>query len=455
MQPNLLFTSLCLLFLGVQTFGQQPPSVGSSTAFKDIDLIFSFQGKGSLIMYDGGLIAGAYEMVPALKSQRVVCSGNSSGSMWAAYFAYHGFNDRSIGKLSSYAKMVDVSKIRQNESLAYVLQQKLNKEKVEMEPMALVEAIAIALGVSDWRDCRSIMDVARKSQWRPNYPFLVVAANLDVLGNANETTTPYVDRVFDYDNYEVTWSNHAFRRYSGDPKAFEKMKPLVSWNNEMRIGKAATYFCDRATFDLLSQMQQVERLADLRLVETPVDALMALVASTAEPTYFAPVEEWDYSKLDVGHGFGNRANIRRRVYAGGFVAPVVAQDLRRMLPRAHVLGTQWSGLDMLARAYMDKRWGLDAELMHYKANWWLDAELRPSAAVHRLVQSRKLDPHQEFQLGLETARRELASGGKPPQYAIAGRLAWHPSNALFSDASEKPHNITAHRTLKQSLKNIE
>lgn len=422
--------------------------------FDDVDLLFTFQGKGSSLFYDAGVISYSYEKIAALQQNRVVIAGNSSGSIWAAYFANKGFNQESIGALAPLSTKANVSAIRQNENISFKLTKVLRKQETEMPPSVLFDAIAIALDVADISDCKSVSDIARKSTWKPNHPFVIVAANLDTIGHLEEQSRNLIDRRIDSETYDMYWIDEAFENYSQHPEEFKKQKQLVTWNGEKRIGKAATYFCDPATFALLSRLPESERLADLRLVTTPADAALAIHASLAEPTYFAPIEEFDYSKLELGAGLGVKRNIQKRIYYGGFIMPVIAQDLRRMLPQTYALGTGWIGLPKLVRVYFDKRWGLDVELMHHKSNWWLDAELRPSGKVERQITARKLTTEEEYALGRESAQEALANGVKPPQYVVPCKLNWHPANAIYrGDAVQANAKVETLRGIDALLAN--
>jgi hypothetical protein len=168
---------------------------------------------------------------------------------------------------------------------------------------------------------------------------------------------------------------------------------------------------------MLSKIPSSERLGDLRLVNTAADLAIAVQASTAEPTYYKEVEETDYSKLMIGDQLGDKGNCQRRLYSGCFILPVVAQDLRRVLPKAYVYSTGWVGLPPLARKYFAHRFNIDVQDIHYRSNWWLDAEFQLSSQTHHKIVTRQLSYPEEFELGFESAHSNLSGLGTPPKFA--------------------------------------
>src|SRR5205823_3681409 len=105
------------------------------------------------------------------------------------------------------------------------------------------------------------------------------------------------------------------------------------------IGKAVTYFVDQSMYDLLSRIPAEERNGDLRLVKTPADLALAILASVSEPSYFDPVTETNPSKLLVGTEPGDLGPTVTRSYCGGMFMAMPVQDIRRMVPGLRVMGT--------------------------------------------------------------------------------------------------------------------
>lgn len=392
-----------------------PAAVAAPTDFQDIELIWCFQGKGSSLFYDAGVASAAGRHLSPLAAGRVIVTGNSSGSIWAAYFACHGFSDEALQHLRHKASGCNLSAIRQNEDVATKVTRILTNQPTEMSPDVLREAVAVALGVDDWQTCPDIQAIVKRSDWRPNHPFVIVAANHEVL-SGNPLTGASRPRVFDRDTYSVRWSDSAYSAYRNDPEKFAREHPELELGETPHIGKACTYFCDERTHALLALLPSDERLADLRLVRDAADIAVAIQASLAEPTYFHPFAEPDPAKLTVGDAALTRAASRRRTYCGGFIMPVVAQDLRRMLPAAHVVGTGWIGVPFLARRYLDQRFGIDVQDLHHRGNWWLDVELRPSSETERQILGRRMSPADEFAVAEREAAIQLGREGTPPLF---------------------------------------
>ena len=139
------------------------------------------------------------------------------------------------------------------------------------------------------------------------------------------------------DTYSARWSDAAYAAYRRDPARFAREHPDLEFGDTPHIGKACTYFCDERTHALLVRIPYQERLADLRVVRDAGDAAVAIQASLAQRTYFHPLPEPEPTKLTIGDEGAARAAGQHRAYCGGFIMPVVAQNLRRMLP-----ATYWS-----------------------------------------------------------------------------------------------------------------
>jgi hypothetical protein len=408
---------------------EAPPSATTPVDFQDIELIWCFQGKGSSLFYDAGVASAAARHLTALGEGRVIVTGNSSGSIWAAYFACRGFGDEAIQHLRHTASRCDLAAIRQSEDIATKVTRLLTNQATEMSPDVLREAVAVALGVDDWRDCPDIQAIVKRSNWRPNHAFVIVAANHDVLG-ANPLTNASRPRIFDRDTYSVRWSDAAYAAYRKDPERFAREHPDRELGDTPHIGKACTYFCDERTHALLALIPYGERLADLRVVRDAGDIAVAIQASLAEPTYFHPLVEPDPAKLTASNEGAMRAHGHKRTYCGGFIMPVVAQDLRRMLPATHVVGTGWIGVPFSARRYLDQRFGIDVQDLHHRGNWWLDVELRPSSGTERQIIGRRMSPVEEFEVAEREAAIQFGRDGTPPLFVREPMLSWPAREAV-------------------------
>ena len=84
----------------VGTAAAQPPvrhaAAELEARFAPVELLFCFQGKGSCLPYDAGVVREAWARLPSLRAGRVIVAGNSSGAIPAAYFGCHGWSDATV-----------------------------------------------------------------------------------------------------------------------------------------------------------------------------------------------------------------------------------------------------------------------------------------------------------------------------------------------------------------------
>ena len=153
---------LCFLLAGVvdaQTLQPvRPPSPAQMEQWK---LLLGFQGKGSTICYDAGVVAEAYHWIPAIRENQVVLTASSGGSVLAVYFSCHGISRETIEYVAKRAREADYSVVRGNENVQAKTLKLLVNESTEMPIEVLKEYIGIALGLHD--KPRDIADVARRS----------------------------------------------------------------------------------------------------------------------------------------------------------------------------------------------------------------------------------------------------------------------------------------------------
>ena len=219
--------------------------------------------------------------------------------------------------------------------------------------------------------------IVASSRARPLHPYVVVAANKEVVDNRRPDTNfsgkDY--KTFDPSDYSVSWKPEIYEFYKSHPDEFAADNPDLKLGPTPYIGKACTCFVDPTMFELLKRIPAVERLCDLRLVTGPEDFALAIQSSTAEPSYFPPVPDMHLEKLMVGDRLGELGNSRRRSYYGGFIMPLVGQDVRRMLPTVRMLGTGWVYVPISARQLI-KNWTLVDIRPAVQANlWWADMEI--------------------------------------------------------------------------------
>ncbi|HEX4147428.1 MAG TPA: hypothetical protein VHY20_00510, partial [Pirellulales bacterium] len=192
-----------------------------AAALRQKQLLLMCSGKGSSVAYDAGVVKCAFENLPALQQQRVIMAGNSSGSILATYFSNVGFSKTSVDYMAYRLQHADVSAIRSNESGSNKALKLARNQPTEISPENLREYIAFALNVPDWKG-RSIAQIVASSHARPNYPYLVVAANMEVLDNrrqgSNLSGLNY--KVFDPLDYSVSWKPDVYEFYKSHPEQF-------------------------------------------------------------------------------------------------------------------------------------------------------------------------------------------------------------------------------------------
>ena len=424
----------------------QSPAADWRERLAGMELLLSFQGKGSSMSYDAGVIQRAFKVLPALPEQKVIVAGNSSGSILAVYFSCYGFTQTSVDFVAYCIPRADVSAIRANEKIPAKAAQLLANQPTEVSPLGLREYVAFALGVENWRDAADLDEIARRSRLKPVYPVVVVAANKEVLDNRGEghvlSSKDYKE--FDMGNFAVSWEVDVYEFYRRRPDRFARDNPDLILGDDPYIGKACTCFVDRTMFELLRQIPDEERLCDLRLMTTASDMALAIRASTAEPSYYVPAPETDYSKLYVGGKFGTAGRSKRRSYVGGFIMPLVAQDTRRMLPSIRVMGTGVGRVPLIGRQLVQAWYLIDLQKTADQNAWWTDFEVAMPSETQQQIASRSLTQRQEFERGYQLAGERLTAGrGLPkfvlrPKYAFAAEAAILPAGANLDEIQESP-----------------
>lgn len=422
------------------------PAAPQREPLAEKQLLLAFQGKGSSLAWDAGVVRKAYEAVPAVRDNRVIVSGNSSGSILAAYFSCFGFTKTSVEYAAYRLQHANIEAIRGNENGLKKAGNLLLDKPTEISPNNLKEYIGFALGVNDWHSARDIAELVRRSRVRPRYPLMIVAANGEVLdnrGQGNALSSKDLKQ-FDPASFSVSWKPDAFEFYRSRPAQFAKDNPHLRLGGDAYIGKACTCFVDRSMYELLSRIPAAERIWDLRLVETPADLALAIQASVAEPSYFPPVPEMDYSKLLTGDVLGQAGNTRRRSYVGGFVVSLVAQDARRMLPELRVLGTGVARVPLPGRELVKSWYLIDLQQTADLSAWWADLEITIPREVQQAIVDRSFSSAQEFQAGYRragecfAADRGLPQYVQPPAYNFPAQAAIGSPNSTAMNVSYSP-----------------
>jgi hypothetical protein len=252
---------------------------------------------------------------------------------------------------------------------------------------------------------------------------------------------------------DVFWRQEVFDYYRQYPKRFEKDHPFLKLGATRRIGKAVTFFVDASMYALLSQIPDVERTADLRLMTTAEDIATAILASVSEPSYFPTVIEQQPDKILSSAEEPLSATIRQRSYIGGYIISTPAQDVRRMLPGIRVLGTGWRHNPLVARILL-KNWLLaDCEEIAFLTEYWSDLEVNPDYEFESHIEVRDLTGIQEFEFGRKRAR-ELFEVNKglpifvtPPKYQHPAEKAIMPRRSV-PDMFNEERNANGKPSLK-------
>jgi hypothetical protein len=413
-----------------------------------LKLLLGFEGKGSTICYDTGVLTEAFRRIPALQNNQVVITASSGGSVLAVYFSCHGISRETVEYAARRTREADYSVLRGNENVSNKTLKLLVNEPTEMPMEVLKGYIGIALGLKD--EPKDTADAIRRSRAVPKLPLVIVAANKEVLDNRGIGSAIAARNLkeFDLDTYDVSWKPEVYESYRTHPEQFAKDNRDLKLGPTRYIGKACTYFVDKTMFGLLRQIPREERLGDLRLVTDAADLALAIQAASAEPTYFHAVPETDYGKLMVGDRLEEAGNSVRRSYCGGFIMPLVAQDVRRMLPWIRVLGTSSTPLPRSARQLVQAWYLVDTQPIYYTCNWWLDFEFYPSEALQRQMAARRLTPAEEFEVGKKKALEYFRAGQSRPRFAAKPKYCVPAARALDGPADPQGESTLELTTMR-------
>ena len=108
--------------------------------------------------------------------------------------------------------------------------------------------------------------------------------------------------------------------------------------------------------------------------------------------------------------------VRQRTYYGGYIVSMPAQDVRRMLPMIHVLGTGWRHNPLVARRLLANWLLADCEQVAQRAEWWCDMEINPDREFESYIENRTLTGPEEYAFGLRRTRELFDEGGGLPAF---------------------------------------
>jgi len=177
--------------------------------------------------------------------------------------------------------------------------------------------------------------------------------------------------------------------------------------------------------------------------------MVAIMASVSEPTYFDPYKEPQPGKILCQERPGELGTSRCRSYCGGAFSNLPAQDVRRMLPGMHVLGTGYTTVPYAAREML-KAWYLtDIEQLARLTGWWSDMELQQSAEItSNVINAKDMKPEQEIAYGVQMAKDAFDRNEGLPKYV---------TSPFFSDAATSAivnPSIDTSETWEMSTDNI-
>ncbi len=390
-----------------------------NVSLNDQELMIVFQGKGANLAYDGGVLRESLTRIPSLRNQRTIVAGNSSGAILAAYFSCFGFTDSSIANCDFNLLNGDRTLIRKMQNSALIAAKSFAGKRTEIDHIEMKAFVAFALDVKNYQHLKTLEDVARASHVVPKFPMLIVAGNCEVLFDRGkgDLLAARNYKVFDPRDWSVSWHPEVYEFYKKHPERFATEQPDLILGNSPYIGKALTYFVNRPMYDLLMQIPVHERTGDLRLVETPRDLMVAIMASVSEPSYFDPYPDPEMNKVLLSNPHGESCTIRRRSYCGGAFSNLPAQDVRRTLPDIRVLGTGYTTVPYVGRE-MIRAWYLtEIEDLAMQAGWWCDMELQQSQEIREnTINAKDSSPQLEFDLGMRMAQEAFDRGNDLPKY---------------------------------------
>ncbi len=420
-------------------------ATATATHLDEVKLLYNFQGKGSSLSYDAGAFTQSFAMIPAIRDGQVVLSANSGGAILAAFFTCHGINKDSIAKIRKVLVegtdrvKSSVQQLRDTVENPVSKVKMLTSGKIPYIDIKNLDAyIEAALNIA------SVTEIAHSS-CKFEVPIVIVASNYEVVHNFQPGvrfarmdggiesaaqsysggSTSLDEKFFTADDFVVRWKKESFDRLAklvgleAGFKRFQESHPDLMLGESDLVGKSCTYFVSPDVYELFAQMPVEERLCDLRLVDDAASLALAIQASAAEPTYFAPIPETVSDKLLVDDGRPGHLGVStKRSYWGGFVMPMVAHDIRRALPHLRVLGSGTTRLDLPSNSVVRSLALVDTLEVSKVSEYWADVAFVPKSdyrsKLKALVGSRP-SQGQEFDMGLSRALECLTAeknGGK-------------------------------------------
>jgi hypothetical protein len=456
---RLIFTLAMVLCINDLATAQANNSVPFDPAIRarleKKELMFCFQGKGSCLPYDAGVIRAVYDRVKAVRDNKVIVAGNSGGSILAIYFSNFGFSDANMQYAENRLLAGGIQVIRKMEQKSSKIFKMARGEESELPHFELKEFIAFALGVEDWQSATTLDEIIARSTAKPRFPVVIAACNREVLDNrkANSRFGSKDYKVFDATNFSVSWKPEVHAYFQAHPEQFAEEFPDLELGPTPYIGKACTYFVDRSMYELLRQVPPEERTADLRLMETPADMALAILASVSEPTYFHPMPDKDLSKIQAGNSLGDLTTIKRRSYCGGYLVSQPVQDVKRMLPSIHVAGSGWIHNPTAARKLLEAWYLANTEEVAHLTDWWGDIQFNPPPTIKNAMLDKVSTSQEEYTAGKEFTEKALARDRSLPIFVNQPTYYYPSDSAIMATGDQAEFLEKVEQLDKPRIKN--
>jgi hypothetical protein len=360
------------------------PAIEIPAGSTDPRLLIAFQAKGINIGWDSG-IAKALANRLAIDPRYVAISGNSGGSLPAAYFACHGLTPESVDRFNRVYANIDRSLVHDSSSAIekgfnLVWYSKGGNHNAPDHGTMNATVNSVIEGC----------DIAHMQ------PLLITANNFEptfrnLVGNAKRAVFTYPK--LDQDHYEIVQDGVA--------------------------QKTCTYFANRKAMDVLlrpdghSSEAQIRRnlLCDIRPIDSMDDLFLAVMASISEPTYFTPIVDPEPERIETWHGHP----LQKRTYNGGFGQFNLARDFKRVLPDLRAVGTGRVRFDANSTMVIRTYYQLDQDKSVGEANWWFDMNVDQSKAQYDALYN-DINNEFHFRMGCEQAVRCFETGFCAPYF---------------------------------------
>ncbi len=387
-----------IIAFALSLFLHSKPLFAENTTSQPV--MISYDGKGCAMSWDIGVTKAFYERLNLSAVSEFYFVGTSSGSLMSSFFACRGLNQSSIDELLT--------------AIA-----KLPKDMIDESPMTKI--LQLVLGIPPETSLKLINPaidiVTMNDTCVPKIPLLIVAANIDVLDSrVKKPFNGKRDKLFDNRNYEVK----------------DKATGSV-------LGKACTYFVNESMNEILKAVKPEERLCDIRLISTGKELRTAILASLAEPTYYAAVTETDPSKIQSVYPVKGT-----RVYNGGFVINSPIQDVKRARPETYTVGTGRPVYSRLHNRIIKNWFTMSMNETLKNQLWWFDSQVPISNQHWNKMYEKKTTTLDQVALGYATAKDCFENGPCIPDYSATPHFA----------NSSRGENLEAkrHRGLKAIFK---